>query len=78
MQTYSIADLKNFQESNHTLLEFGKKDTILWAWANRYQYKSLQWRPTKKDFKYIFLINNGLKISKIASLTLEELSSKVL
>ena len=32
----------------------------------------------KKILNISFLINNGLKISKIASLTLEELSSKVL
>lgn len=79
MQTYSIADLEKLS---------GIKSHTIRIWEKRYNIVSPERSDTnirvynddqlKKILNISFLINNGLKISKIASLSLDELSSKVI
>ena len=79
MQTYSIADLEKLS---------GIKSHTIRIWEKRYNIVSPERTDTniiaynddqlKKILNISFLINNGLKISKIASLSLDELSTKVI
>ena len=79
MQTYSIADLEKLSGiKSHTIRIWEKRYNIVSPERTDTNIRAYNDDQLKKILNISFLINNGLKISKIASLTLEELSSKVL
>lgn len=79
MQTYSIADLEKLSGiKSHTIRIWEKRYNIVSPERTDTNIRAYNDDQLKKILNISFLINNGLKISKIASLSLDELSSKVL
>ena len=79
MQTYSIADLEKLSGiKSHTIRIWEKRYNIVSPERTDTNIRAYNYDQLKKILNISFLINNGLKISKIASLSLDELSSKVL
>jgi DNA-binding transcriptional MerR regulator len=79
MQTYSIADLEKLSGIiSHTIRIWEKRYNIVSPERTDTNIRAYNDDQLKKILNISFLINNGLKISKIASLSLDELSSKVL
>ena len=79
MQTYSIADLKKLSGiKSHTIRIWEKRYNIVSPERSDTNIRAYNDDQLKKILNISFLINNGLKISKIASLSLDELSSKVI
>lgn len=79
MQTYSIADLEKLSGiKSHTIRIWEKRYNIVIPERTDTNIRAYNDDQLKKILNISFLINNGLKISKIASLSLDELSSKVL
>lgn len=79
MQTYSIADLEKLSGiKSHTIRIWEKRYNIVSPERSDTNIRAYNDDQLKKILNISFLINNGLKISKIASLSLDELSSKVI
>ena len=79
MQTYSIADLEKLSGiKSHTIRIWEKRYNIVSPERTDTNIRAYNDDQLKKILNISFLINNGLKISKIASLTLEELATKVI
>jgi DNA-binding transcriptional MerR regulator len=79
MQTYSIADLEKLSGiKSHTIRIWEKRYNIVSPERTDTNIRAYNDDQLKKILNISFLINNGLKISKIASLSLDELSSKVI
>jgi len=79
MQTYSIADLEKLSGiKSHTIRVWEKRYNIVSPERSDTNIRAYNDDQLKKILNISFLINNGLKISKIASLSLDELSSKVI
>jgi DNA-binding transcriptional MerR regulator len=78
MQTYSIADLEKLSGiKSHTIRIWEKRYSIVSPERSDTNIRAYNDDQLKKILNVSFLINNGLKISKIASLTLDELTKKV-
>ena len=79
MQTYSIADLEKLSGiKSHTIRIWEKRYNIVSPERTDTNIRAYNDDQLKKILNISFLINNGLKISKIASLSLDELSTKVI
>jgi methanogenic corrinoid protein MtbC1 len=79
MQTYSIADLEKLSGiKSHTIRIWEKRYNIVSPERSDTNIRAYNDDQLKKILNISFLINNGLKISKIASLSLDELSCKVI
>jgi DNA-binding transcriptional MerR regulator len=79
LQTYSIADLEKLSGiKSHTIRIWEKRYNIVSPERSDTNIRAYNDDQLKKILNISFLINNGLKISKIASLSLDELSSKVI
>ena len=79
MQTYSIADLEKLSGiKSHTIRIWEKRYNIVIPERSDTNIRAYNDDQLKKILNISFLINNGLKISKIASLSLDELSNKVI
>ena len=79
MQTYSIADLEKLSGiKSHTIRIWEKRYNIVSPERTDTNIRAYNDDQLKKILNISFLINNGLKISKIASLSLEELATKVI
>ncbi|OUV06265.1 MAG: hypothetical protein CBC40_00195 [bacterium TMED80] len=79
MQTYSIADLEKLSGiKSHTIRIWEKRYNIVSPERTNTNIRAYNDDQLKKILNISFLINNGLKISKIASLSLDELSTKVI
>ena len=79
MQTYSIADLEKLSGiKSHTIRIWEKRYNIVSPERSDTNIRAYNDDQLKKILNISFLINNGLKISKIASLSIDELSSKVI
>ena len=79
MQTYSIADLEKLSGiKSHTIRIWEKRYNIVSPERSDTNIRAYNDDQLKKILNISFLINNGLKISKIASLSLDELSTKVI
>ena len=79
MHTYSIADLEKLSGiKSHTIRIWEKRYNIVSPERSDTNIRAYNDDQLKKILNISFLINNGLKISKIASLSLDELSSKVI
>ena len=79
MQTYSIAYLEKLSGiKSHTIRIWEKRYNIVSPERSDTNIRAYNDDQLKKILNISFLINNGLKISKIASLSLDELSSKVI
>ncbi len=79
MQTYSIADLEKLSGiKSHTIRIWEKRYNIVSPERSDTNIRAYNDDQLKKILNVSFLINNGLKISKIASLSLDELSEKVI
>ena len=79
MQTYSIADLEKLSGiKSHTIRIWEKRYNIVSPERSDTNIRAYNDDQLKKILNISFLINNGLKISKIASLSLDELSNKVI
>ena len=79
MQTYSIADLEKLSGiKSHTIRIWEKRYNIVSPERSDTNIRAYNDDQLKKILNISFIINNGLKISKIASLSLDELSSKVI
>ena len=79
MQTYSIADLEKLSGiKSHTIRIWEKRYNIVIPERTDTNIRAYNDDQLKKILNISFLINNGLKISKIASLSLDELSTKVI
>ena len=78
MQTYSIADLEKLSGiKSHTIRIWEKRYSIVSPERSDTNIRAYNDDQLKKILNVSFLINNGLKISKIASLSLDELTQKV-
>ena len=78
MQTYSIADLEKLSGiKSHTIRIWEKRYSIVSPERSDTNIRAYNDDQLKKILNVSFLINNGLKISKIASLSLDELTKKV-
>lgn len=79
MQTYSIADLEKLSGiKSHTIRIWEKRYSLVSPERSDTNIRAYNDDQLKKILNVSFLINNGLKISKIASLSLNELSEKVI
>jgi DNA-binding transcriptional MerR regulator len=79
MQTYSIADLEKLSGiKSHTIRIWEKRYSIVSPERSDTNIRAYNDDQLKKILNISFLINNGLKISKIASLSVDELSEKVI
>ena len=77
MQTYSIADLEKLSGiKSHTIRIWEKRYNIVSPERTDTNIRAYNDDQLKKILNISFLINNGLKISKIASLTLRRIGYK--
>lgn len=79
MQIYSIADLEKLSGiKSHTIRIWEKRYNIVNPERSETNIRAYNDDQLKKILNVSFLINNGMKISKIASLSLGEMSEKVI
>ncbi len=78
MQTYSIADLEKLSGiKSHTIRIWEKRYELVKPLRTDTNIRAYNDDQLKKILNVSFLINNGMKISKVASLTNDEISDKV-
>ena len=79
MQTYSIADLEKLSGiKSHTIRIWEKRYDLVNPLRTDTNIRAYNDDQLKKILNVSFLINNGMKISKVASLSNDEISEKVL
>ena len=79
MQTYSIADLEKLSGiKSHTIRIWEKRYDLVNPLRTDTNIRAYNDNQLKKILNVSFLINNGMKISKVASLSNDEISEKVL
>ena len=75
MQTYSIADLEKLSGiKSHTIRIWEKRYELVKPLRTDTNIRAYNDDQLKKILNVSFLINNGMKISKVASLTNDEIS----
>lgn len=79
MQNYSIADLEKLSGiKSHTIRIWEKRYNIVSPDRSETNIRAYNDDQLKKILNVSFLINNGMKISKVASLSVTEMSEKVI
>jgi len=79
MQTYSIADLEKLSGiKSHTIRIWEKRYNIVSPERSETNIRAYNDDQLKKILNVSFLINNGMKISKVASLSVAEMAEKVI